>query len=326
MMLAAIAAAMVFPVGFAHGGAVTDGALMYQRDDRGRSVIRRLDLDSGLQETVYTAPDRRTAVMRMRAGGGRVVFETVAKGVRIIAMDPHGGNREEIARGRDDGRGVCGTAVRLLDVSTSGEVLYERARVGCRTHRGRYALRSHSPDGSVRTLLSRPTRTVYLGLEPPYRQLAGNQLVTWGNRLVRVRDLATGRARRFVPPDRLTTYGEPAVAADARVLLSEFRFMGRGRLPRQTIRLVRPGRTPEVVHRRQGVYGEGHFCGERPVLHTFNQRGRLRLSLLDPPLPVFEGVMDPEAEASCDARHFVLLTIATGDGDSERAFVQALPQ
>jgi hypothetical protein len=124
-----------------------------------------------------------------------------------------------------------------------------------------------------------------------------------------------------VPPDRLTTYAEPAVAADGRVLISEFRFMGRGRLPRQTIRLVRPGRTPEVVHRRQGVYGEGHFCGERPVLHAFNQRGRLRLSLLDPSLPVFEGTMDSEVDASCDARYFVLLAI-----DGESAHVYPLPQ
>jgi hypothetical protein len=60
------------------------------------------------------------------------------------------------------------------------------------------------------------------------------------------------------------------------------------------------------------------------VLHTFNQRGRLRLSLLDPPVPVFEGVMDPDAETSCDAGYFVLLSI--GADDSELAYVHELPQ
>jgi hypothetical protein len=116
----------------------------------------------------------------------------------------------------------------------------------------------------------------------------------------------------------------PRWASDGRVLLDEFRYMGRGRFPLQTIRLVRPGGASEVVHRRQRIYGEPHFCGDRPVLHTFNQRGRLRLSLLDPPVPVFEGVMDPDAETSCDAGYFVLLSI--GADDSELAYVHELPQ
>jgi hypothetical protein len=75
------------------------------------------------------------------------------------------------------------------------------------------------------------------------------------------------------------------------------------------------------MHRRQRVYGQARFCGDRAVLHTFNQRRRLRLSLLDPSVPVFEGTMDSEVEASCDARHFVLLAV-----DGERAYVHALPQ
>ena len=325
MMLAAIAAAMVFPVGPGFGGEVTDGALIYQSYHRRRSVIRRLELESGLKSTIYTAPSRHTSVFRMKADGGRVAFETGPRGVRIMAMDARGGAVEEIAWGRDDGRGVCGSQARLLDVSSSGEVLYERATFSCRTRRGRYMLRGRSPGGRVRTLRARPVDSVYLGgLEPPYRLLAGNQLVTWGPRLIRVRDLATGRVRRFVPRDRLSEFGEPDVAADGRVYLDEFRYMGRGKFPLQTIRLVRPGGASEVVHRRQRVYGQAHICGDRAVLHTFNQRGRLRLSLLDPPVPVFEGVMDPDAETSCDARHFVFLTISAEP--NEQAIVHALPE
>jgi hypothetical protein len=239
-------------------------------------------------------------------------------------MDARGEHLEEVARSRNDGSGECGRAVRLLDMSSSGQVLYERAAVSCRTHRGRYTLLARSAGGRVRRLLSRPATVAYFGAQPPYRQLAGQQLVTWGPRLVRVRDLATSRVRRFVPRDRLSEFGEPAVAPDGRVFLDEFRYMGRGRLPLQTIRLVRPGGASEVVHQRQRVYGRPHICGDRPVLHTFNPRGRLRLSLLDPPVPVFEGVMDPDAETSCDAGHFVFLTISADPG--ERAIVYPLPQ
>jgi hypothetical protein len=140
-----------------------------------------------------------------------------------------------------------------------------------------------------------------------------------------VRDLATGRVRRFVPRARFGAFGEPAVAADGRVLLVEFRDLRGSRFPLQTIRLVRPGGASEIVHRRQRVYGQPHFCGDRAVLHTFNLRGSLRLTLLDPPATVFEGVMDPDVAASCDAGHFVLLTLNAGD-DGELAYVHELPQ
>ena len=328
MTLAALAAAMVFPLGSAYGGEVTDGALIYQGEGHEGSVIRRLQLDSGMRSTIYAAPNRRTSVFRMEAGGGRVAFESGPQGVRILTMDARGGQLVEVARSRDDGRGVCGGSARLLDVSSSGEVLYESTTVPCPSRRGRYTLSAQSADGTLRTLLSRRVRRVYLRDQPPFRQLEGDQLVTWGDRLVRVRDLATGRVRRFVPRARFGAFGEPAVAADGHVLLVEFRDVKRTPFPLQTIRLVRPSGASEVVHRRQRVYGEPHFCGDRAVLRTFNQRGRLRLSLLDPKVPVFEGVMDPEALASCDARHFVLLTVDTGGGDDdgERAYVYALPK
>lgn len=325
MAFAALAAAMVFQLGPAHGGQVTDGALIYLGEAPGRTVIQRLELDSGLESTLYTTPNRRTTMGRMEAGGGRVAFELVPRGTRILTMDARGGPVEEVIDARDDGRGVCGSSARLLDVSSSGEVLYEGAKVSCRTRRGRYTMRAQNAAGGVRTLVSRRVRNVYLGgLQPPFRQLAGNQLVTWGHRLVRVRDLATGRVRRFVPRARFGTFSEPAVADDGRVLLDEFRDVTGSTFPLQTIRLVRPGGASEVVHRRQRVYGSAHFCGERPVLQTFNQRGRVRLSLLDPPAPVFEGVMEPDVTGSCDAGHYVFLTIS--GGQNERAIVHALPQ
>jgi hypothetical protein len=325
MILAALAAAMVFPVGSAWGGEVTDGALIYYGAQQGRGVIKRLDLDSGLQTTLYTTPNRRSSVFKLKAGGGRVVFETESRGVRILAMDARGGAVEQVARGRDDGAGVCGSSARLLDVSSSGEALYESATVSCRTRRGRYRLRAQSADGRVRTILARPADSVYLGdLEQDSRRLAGDQLVTWGHRLVRVRDLATGRVRRFAPRARFGVFAEPAVAPDGRILLDEFREVKGRRFPLQTIRLVRPGGASEVVHQGRKVFGQPRFCGDRAVLHTFDQRGRLRLSLLDPPIPLFTGSMDPDVAASCDAEHYVFLTI--GGATSERAIVYQLPQ
>jgi hypothetical protein len=160
---------------------------------------------------------------------------------------------------------------------------------------------------------------------PPWRQLVGDQLVTWGDRLVRVRDLTTGRIRRFRPADRLSSFGEPAVAEDGRVFLDQFRYMGEGKFPMQTIRLVSASGSSKVVHRMQRVYGEARFCGDRPVLHTFNQRARLSVRLLDPAVDIFDGTLpEPDTYASCDARHFVLVTVGVDRG--ELAYDFALPQ
>ena len=115
MTLAALAAAMVFPVGgTAYGGEVTDGALIYLGETRQGGVIQRLELDSGLRTTLYTTPGRRTSLSRMYAGGGRVVFELGSRlGTRILAMGARGAPVVEIVRGQDDGRGVCGSSARL---------------------------------------------------------------------------------------------------------------------------------------------------------------------------------------------------------------------
>jgi hypothetical protein len=60
-----------FPVGDAHNSVVTDGALFYLSSRNGLGTIRRLRLDSGQNSTVFTAPNRRTHVSDVDAGGGR---------------------------------------------------------------------------------------------------------------------------------------------------------------------------------------------------------------------------------------------------------------
>jgi hypothetical protein len=251
-----------------------------------------------------------------------VAFETTRRGVRILAMNGDGTGLREIARSRDSDRD-CGGMLRLLDVSPSGELLYDDVRVRCSSHRGRHRVVAYG--SRARTLASSPTRTLFLTMGPPWRQLVGRQLVTWGNRLVRVRNTATGTVRRFRPADRLSNFVDPAVTDDGRVLIDEFRSMGRDRRPLQTIRLLSAAGTSTVVHRSQRVYGEARFCGDRPVLHTFNRRARLNLRVLEPPAELVDGRL-PERDtyASCDARHFVLVTVGVDPG--ELAYDFALPQ
>jgi hypothetical protein len=325
MSLLALAAVTVLQVGGAHGGVVTDGALIYQGDAGARGTFERLELDSGARTRLYTAPDRRTAISGMDAGGGRAAFETTSRQTRIFTMGATGANLQELAHGRDYDYRDCGRALDLLDVSSSGEVLYDDVAVPCATHRGRRSLRAFSPATGTRTLSSHPARSVFLSFGPPFRQLAGDQLVTWGPRLVRVRNLATDRVRRFRVPDRLTTFREPAVAEDGRILLDRFRSMGRDRPPRQTIRLVSPSGGPKVVHRTRHAFGQARFCGDRPVLQTFTLARRLRLSLLEPRVLVFDGLMPRrDLDASCDARHFALLTVGRDEG--ELVYVHELPR
>ena len=46
--------------------------------------------------------------------------------------------------------------------------------------------------------------------------------------------------------------------------------------------------------------------------------------MLEPPLEVFDGTSEPDTYASCDARHFVLVTVGMDPG--ELAYDFALPQ
>jgi hypothetical protein len=313
-----------FPLGESFGGAVADGALFYRSRRGRRGVIRRLDLDSGAKTVVYTAPDRRTHISRLQAGGDRVAFELVSDRMRLFGMRADGTGVEELVRARDFERRDCGSLVRLLDVSSSAEVLYEHTVIPCWSHRGNRRILANGSDSRTRKLDRRPTGKVYIPSGPPFRKLAGDQFLTWGNRTVRVVDLASGRVRRFRPPDRRTRFAEPDVAADGRLLLHYFRFMGRGRPPRETIRLVGASGAARVVHRTRRAFGQARFCGERPVLSTSTRRRRLRLTVLDPPTEVFAGVLArADLDSSCDARHFVHMTIGAKHG--ERAYVHTLP-
>jgi hypothetical protein len=323
MSVAALMAATVFQLGSAHSGVAVDGGLVYLSDAHRRTVIRRLDLETGERTLLYTAPDPRTPIVDLQAGGGTVVFQLAGSVKRVYRMSARGEGREQLFAPRDYVRD-CGRVIRLRDVSRSGTLLYEDVTVPCRTRRGRYRLRTLDSANHGHTLTRRPARSLFLSDGVPFHQLSGEQLVTWGDGIVRVRDLSTGRVRRFRPADRLSDFSEPDVAADGRVLLSEFRHMGRGRFPRQTIRLVSASGKSTVVHRRQRVYGDARFCGDRPVLKTFDQRGRLRLSLLAPLVPLFDGRHERDVEASCDTGHFVLVTI--GHDPGELAWVHPLPQ
>ena len=271
---------------------------------------------------VYTAPDRRTHISGLQAGGDRVAFELVSDRVRLLVMGADGTGLDELVRTSDFERRDCGSMVRLLDVSSSGEVLYEHTVIPCWSHRGNRRILAKGTDSRTRTLNRRPTGTVYIPFGPPFRKLAGDQFLTWGNRIVRVVDLANGRARRFRPPDRRTRFAEPDVAADGRLLLHYFRFMGRRRPPRETIRLISASGAARVVHRTRRAFGQARFCGERPVLSTSARRRRLRLTVLDPPAEVFAGVLArADLASSCDARHFVHMKF----GAHGRAYVHSLP-
>ena len=61
------------------------------------------------------------------------------------------------------------------------------------------------------------------------------------------------------------------------------------------------------------------------MLETWSRRGGVHLSVLQPPLELFHGVLpDPDTTRSCDARHYVHVTVGADDG--ERAYVHALPE
>jgi hypothetical protein len=60
MSVVALLAAAVMPLGSAHDGVVTDGSLYYLSYHGHRGTVQRLELDSGVKSTLYTAPDRYT--------------------------------------------------------------------------------------------------------------------------------------------------------------------------------------------------------------------------------------------------------------------------
>ena len=308
------------------GGVATSGGLFYATTPAGRSAIRRLDLTTGAIRTLYIAPDRRTYVSSLSASGGRVAFQTERGRYEsaVFGMDAATGAVVELASGRARDRWVCGRAVKLDDVSPAGDALFEDVTVLCSTRRGRLLVRAHGPSGE-RTLVSRPADAAFLSQGEPHRRLAGEHLLTFGRRLARVRNLASGATRRLRPLTRRSQFGSVELAADGRVLLDEWR--GLAHLPEQVVRLVGSGgrgRAGEVVHRSRSAFGEARFCGAHEVLYTVRGRGRLRLRLLDPPSTLAEGLLpDANAEGTCDDAHIVMTVARPRRVD--RVYVYDLP-
>lgn len=315
-----------FPAANSFGGVATSGALFYASTPGGRWAVRRLDLASGAIRTMYTAPDRRTYVSGLSAGGGRVAFETERGRYEsaVFAMDAETGALVELGRGRARDNWDCGRAFKLDDVSPAGDVLFEEATVPCSSRRGRLLVRADGPSGE-RTLVSRRADVAFLSQGEPHRRLAGEHLVTFGRRLARVRNLSSGVMRRLRPLTRRSQFGSVEVAADGRVLLDEWR--GLAHLPEEVVRLVGSGgrgRAGAVVHRSRSAFGEARFCGPHEVLYTLRGRGRLRLRLLDPPSTLVEGLLpEPDAEATCDDPHLVLTVAVPRRVD--RVYVYDLP-
>ena len=344
-MLTALIAAAAVPVGPAaeptsfelrdsFGGEVEGGGFVFARhlssrgSSQSRELIQRHDFATGLTTTLWSAPRERAFIPAIDAAGGRVAFEVSAtiQSSRVMVIDEASGAVSELARGRYYARRNCGSSVHLEDVAPSGEVLVTTASVPCGMRTGRLVVRAHAPAGP-RTLLVRRTHIPFLSDGPPHRRLAGDQLLTFGDRSARVRDLATGEVRRLQTLDPRARLGPMAVAADGRVLFNEFTFSRYDR-PRQTIRLLGPGddgRAGAVVHRSRQAFGEAHFCGERPVMHTVGPGKRRQLRVLDPPQELFSGTV-PEFDwtTSCDAHHFAVTVGLRGKPD--RVYVHTLPE
>lgn len=275
---------------------------------------------------MYTAPDRQTYISSLHADGGRVAFGTERGRYEsaVFAMDAQTGAVVELGRGRARDRWACGRAVKLDDVSPTGDVLFEQATVPCSSRRGRLLVRASGPSGA-RALVSRPADAAFLSQVEPFRRLAGEHLLTFGRRLARVRNLSSGVTRRLRPLTRRSQFGTVDVAADGRVLLDEWRSLAH--LPEEVVRLVGSGgrgRAGAVVHRSRSAFGRAHFCGAHEVLHTVRGRGRLRVRLLDPPSTLVEGLLPkPTAEGTCDDGHLVLTVAVPRRVD--RVFVYDLP-
>jgi hypothetical protein len=310
------------------GAVTTGGALFYTTTQSRHAAIRRLDLNTGETRIVFTAPDRRMEVGELQAGGGRVGFETEIgfRASRLYAMEAHSGAVTEVARGRSTGRRPCGRAFKLDDVAPSGELLFQDAASSCHPpYDGELRIRSYDPPSGTRTLATRPATDVFLSDGEPYRRLAGNQLLTFGERVARVRDLESGVVRRFRTRGLRYGFGNADVTSDGRVLLSMWRSFPAG-LPEQTIRLVGPGGrglAGTVVHRTRREFGEARFCKQHAVLYTQTIRGRFRLTLLDPHSDLRQGLLPSlEVATTCDDQFVATVML---DGRPDRVYAYELP-
>jgi hypothetical protein len=246
--------------------------------------------------------------------------------LRLFVSGAASGPVTVLARGRTYRRRDCGHAVTLDDVSSSGEVLYEEAIVPCPRRTGRFVVRAQRSGEPPRTLVSARTDGAFVSFGPPFRSLAGRQLLTVGERRARVRDLDTGAVRRLLPVGDPYGLGPVDVAADGRVLINELGFV-RGRPPEQVIRLLgshHRNRGGEVVHRTRREYGDARFCGSQAILFTVTARGRYTLRTLDPAAELYRGTLpDPDVETACDDR-FLVATVAVA-GRADRVFAFRLP-
>ncbi len=338
MWLPALLAAAAVPVGPAaepttfelrdsFGGQVDGGGFVYVRHRSSRDMIQRYDLATARTTTLWTAAREQDSVPAIDVANGRIAFEVRPQfqRSRVLLIDVASGAVSELDRGRYDDRRDCGSSVQLEDVASSGDVLVTKATVPCGRRAGRLVVQAYGPV-ETRTLLTRSTRSPFLSDGPPHRRLAGDHLLTFGDRVARVRNVATGEVRQLRPLNPASGFGPLAVAPNGRVLLDEFTFVRRG-TPRQTIRLLSPserGREGTVVHRSRRAFGEAHFCGDRAVMHTVGPGRRRELKLLDPPGQLFSGVIpEPDTTSSCDAGQFAV-TVSLGGGP-DRTYLHTLP-
>jgi hypothetical protein len=307
-----------------------DGGGLVHFDGHG---FRRLDLATGTDRYVHRRP-RRTAfdVSSWNASAGRIAMELDGGGRNrrsgALIFDTNTGVRTRIPPGRVDDLSGCGRAVKLDDMSPSGDALITEAVVPCGRRRGHLTVTVYTTTGR-RTLISRPTRHAFISsMVPPFRRLVGDHLMTQGERIVRVRDLSTGRTRVVRPLARRAALAGAALGPDGRVLIDEFRRVpGRAR-PRQIVRLVGPhqrGRQGTIVHDTRRAFAGTRFCGRRPVLFTTTLRARYQLILLEPRTVLASGVFpDADVDISCDAG---AVAVTSGIGDERgRVEVFDLPQ
>lgn len=313
------------------GGVTTAGGLFYTTAKSRHAAITRLDLVTGETRIVFTAGDRRTYISALQAGGGRVGFETERgrRASRLYAMDASSGAVTEVARGRSIGLRPCGREFKLDDVASTGELVFQDVTSSCtRPYHGKLRVRVFDPAIGIRTVSSFPRTDAFVSDGPPFRRLAGSQLLTFGDHVARVRDLESGDVRRFRTRGPRFYFGDDAdVARDGRVFLSVWRSAAPGAFPLETIRLLGPsdeGLAGSVVHRTRSDYGTVSFCGERAVLYTQTQRGRFRLTLLDPRFSWKTGVLpEPDVETACEDRF--VATVAVGGGQPDMVFTYELP-
>ena len=155
------------------GGVTAAGALFYTTTRSQHAAIRRLDLVSGETRIVFTVSDRRTGISALKAGGGRVGFETERgrRTSRMYAMDASSGAVMEVARGRTIGLRPCGREFKLDDVASTGELVFQDVTSSCtRPYHGKLRVRVFDPAIGIRTVSSFPRTDASISDGSPFRR------------------------------------------------------------------------------------------------------------------------------------------------------------